>query len=536
MPVYKESLEDVIIPTIESVKKATTTFERQGGRVNIIVCDDGLQLVTEDEKRRRMKFYTDNNLAYVARPPHGQNGFQRRGRFKKAGNLNHCNTLSLRVEEIMDETRAEVVARLGKTMEWWSETDEKLLYNEALTKALVETEGRSWAQGNIRIGEVILLIDSDTRVPEDCLLDASLELSQCPEVAIIQHLSGVLQVANHFFENGMKFFTDTLQIGISLMVSNGDVAPFVGHNAFLRWAALQECAKVDPYDGQKRIWSESHVSEDFEVSLTVQAKGWTVRWATYSGSEFQEGVSLTAADELSRWQKYAWGCSEIIFNPIRLWPTRGPFTKLFLTFLWSPMPSHSKYSCLAYIISYYALALSWSMSIVNYVLIGVLAITDTFYVTSWEVFFVCTLLFGGLHNLSTIILRYRLKLNSAGNSAVQQFKWLPFFTIFFSGLSFPITASLVCHMLGINMTWGATGKTVEKSNFFLQVPRIWAKFKWQITLSVTVLAGMIVSTTKVIPMAYRVSNLEAIIPLSLAYSAHLLWPFALDPYFTTFSF
>ena len=75
----------------------------------------------------------------------------------------------------------------------------------------------------------------------------------------------------------MAFSTNSLQLGISLMVASGDVAPFVDHNAFLRWAALQECAKVEPYDGRRRIWSESHVSEDFEVSLSVQAKGWTVR-------------------------------------------------------------------------------------------------------------------------------------------------------------------------------------------------------------------------------------------------------------------
>lgn len=34
------------------------------------------------------------------------------------------------------------------------------------------------------------------------------------------------------------------------------------------------------------------------------------RWATYSNGEFKEGVSLTVDDELNRWQKYAYGCSE----------------------------------------------------------------------------------------------------------------------------------------------------------------------------------------------------------------------------------
>jgi len=34
-------------------------------------------------------------------------------------------------------------------------------------------------------GEVILLVDSDTRVPEDCFMDAALEMQQNPNVAIM---------------------------------------------------------------------------------------------------------------------------------------------------------------------------------------------------------------------------------------------------------------------------------------------------------------------------------------------------------------
>jgi membrane glycosyltransferase len=90
------------------------------------------------------------------------------------------------------------------------------------------------------------------------------------------------------------------------------VAPFVGHNAFLRWSALQECAQVDQEDGIARVWSESHVSEDFEVALNLQSQGWTLRWATYSNMQFEEGVSLSAIDELARWQKYSYGCSYVL--------------------------------------------------------------------------------------------------------------------------------------------------------------------------------------------------------------------------------
>jgi hypothetical protein len=151
LPVYKESLEDVIMPTLESVQRATTVFERQGGAVNVIVCDDGLQLLDEEDRARRIKFYTDHNVGYVARPPHGVDGFERRGRFKKAGNLNHCNALSLGVEDIMDEMRVGAEIATGQGPEYWTELDERELYDTAFARALEEADSKTWAQGNIRM-------------------------------------------------------------------------------------------------------------------------------------------------------------------------------------------------------------------------------------------------------------------------------------------------------------------------------------------------------------------------------------------------
>jgi Glycosyl transferase family group 2 len=52
--------------------------------------------------------------------------------------------------------------------------------------------------------------------------------------------------------------------------ANGEVAPFVGHNAFLRWSALQDAQFVDPADDVSKIWSESNVSEDFDMALRLQ--------------------------------------------------------------------------------------------------------------------------------------------------------------------------------------------------------------------------------------------------------------------------
>lgn len=205
-------------------------YERQGGSAGIIICDDGLQLLSVPEANERRRFYFDNNIAYVSRPGHNVDGFIRKGRFKKAGNMNYANALSLRIEEILDELRPASQA-LHESDHFWSDNDENELYETALAQALEEKKGEAWASGNLRMGAILLIIDSDTRVPEDCFADAVSEMAESPEVAIIQHASGVMQVAHHFFENGVAHFTRGIQTAISYCCASGEVAPFVGHNA-----------------------------------------------------------------------------------------------------------------------------------------------------------------------------------------------------------------------------------------------------------------------------------------------------------------
>jgi len=122
-----------------------------------------------------------------------------------------------------------------------------------------------------------------------------------------------MQVANHYFENGITHFTRRINKCISLGCANGEVAPFVGHNAFLRWSGMQDASFIDPADNKRKIWSEANVSEDFDMALRLLLKGYNLRWATYSNGGFKEGVSLTVVDELARWQKYAYGGSCSLF-------------------------------------------------------------------------------------------------------------------------------------------------------------------------------------------------------------------------------
>jgi hypothetical protein len=64
-----------------------------------------------------------------------------------------------------------------------------------------------------------------------------------------------------------------------------------------------------------------------------------------------------------------------------------------------------------------------------------------------------------------------------------------FFFVFFSGLSFPCAQSLLCHLFSINMSWTSTSKTVEKSNFFYQVPKILKRFWPQLSMGMVVIVS-----------------------------------------------
>ncbi|KAI0808303.1 glycosyl transferase family group 2-domain-containing protein [Fomes fomentarius] len=538
MPVYKESLTETIAPSVYHLKKAMQTYARQGGTSSIFINEDGMQLLSEEEREARVAFYADHNIGWVARPPHSSapDGYKRAGRFKKASNMNYGLALSLKLEKHLMALEASGAP----------DSSEEPLEDRALELAIEEAyeeSGQRWrpwaANGrSIRVGEIVLIVDSDTVVPEDCLRDAARELAECPDVAIIQHESDVMQVAHHYFENGIAHFTRRINKCISVGCSNGEVAPFVGHNAFLRWSALQDAAFVDPADGKTKIWSESNVSEDFDMALRLQLSGYIIRWATYSQGGFKEGVSLTCDDELNRWQKYAYGCNELIFNPLIDWWRLGPITKQLRTFVWSSAPVHYKISMMAYMFSYYGLAASSFLSVLNYFLLGWSVDVDGFYEHSFEIWLACTVVFPGAGNIGFTLLEYRLGQRDLFHSFIENVTWIPFFFFFFGGISIHLSQALLAHLFSYNITWGATKKEVERSNFWLEVPKILKRFWIAFVISLAFCAIMVILTTEAVPIGWRIFGWDwaVIVPLALFAGCHIAYPIVLNPWLMIFSY
>lgn len=430
----------------------------------------------------------------------------------------------------------EKLARINRPKAWDTH-DEADAYGQALFDVLEEEQGRAWADGNIRMGDYILLIDSDTRVPEDCLLDACSEMEQSPDVGIMQFSSGVMQVVHTYFENGITFFTNLIYTAIRYTVSNGDVAPFVGHNAILRWSAIQQVSYVDE-DGYEKFWSESHVSEDFDMSLRLQVNGYIIRLAAWAGEGFKEGVSLTVYDELARWEKYAYGCNELLFHPIRFWLIRGPFTPLFRKFLFSNIRFTSKITVISYIGTYYAIGAAWIMTTANYFAMGWFnGYLDKYYIDSWKVWFSILIVFNGLGNLSLAVMRYRIGDKRFFEALWENVKWIPMLAIFLGGLSLHVSQALVAHMFEIDMTWGATSKEAEWSNFFVEVPRVLKRFKWSMAFALFGIIIMIVfAVAPFIPWSWNITSFVAIVPMCTVTVSHLLMPIVLNPALMTFTF
>ncbi|KAK6192882.1 hypothetical protein LQW54_013018 [Pestalotiopsis sp. IQ-011] len=532
MPVYKEGLSAVIKPTIASVKQAISTYEMQGGTANVFINDDGMQLITEEQAEARREFYEENNIGWVSRPKHnpkpaeGESVFLRRGKFKKASNMNYALMVSNRVEDKLLQ-----VSRTAT----WSQDDETAAYEQCLNEVIQEDEGRTWAEGNIRVGDYILIIDSDTRVPGDCLLDAVSEMEQSPEVAILQFTSGVMKVSTSFFESGVTWFTQLIYSAITFCVANGDACPFVGHNAMLRWSAIQDAVAYQDEDGYEKYWSESHVSEDFEISMQLQCAGYTLRFAGYTGDGFQEGVSLTVYDELARWEKYAYGCNELLFHPLRYWITRGPFTPLFRRFIGSSIALPKKLTILAYIGTYYAIGAAWPLTVLNYFISGwFFGLLDKFYLDSFAIYVSIIVVFTAFGNFSLAILRYRLNEQGLLAAFWNNIKWIPMFTIFLGGIQLHVSQALLSHFFGIEMNWGATAKEIEDINFVEEIPRLLKRFKGTF-IFVVLMTALMVCGAFVLPYQWRIRDFAAIWPLGSCTITHFLLPVALNPALMVFA-
>jgi hypothetical protein len=74
-------------------------------------------------------------------------------------------------------------------------------------------------------------------------------------------------------------------------------------------------------------------------------------------------------------------------------------------------------------------------------------------------------------------MRYRGDQISFFGCLLETFKWMFLLAIFLGGLSLHVSQAIPSHMFEIDMTWGATSKEAEFSNFWIEVPRVIKKVR-----------------------------------------------------------
>jgi len=163
---------------------------------------------------------------------------------------------------------------------------------------------------------------------------------------------------------------------------------------------------------------------------------------------------------------------------------------------------------------------------------------DNFYRHSFEIWLATSVVFFGSGTVGFTLLEYRLGYKELVWALLENIKWIPFFFFFFGGLAIPISLSILAHMFSYNITWGATVKEVQKSNFFKEVPKILKKYWFSMGASWALVAGMIILSTPLVPIAWRVdgSAWGVIFPLASVAGCHILFPIVLNPWLMIFQY
>lgn len=453
LPVYKEDLENTIKPTIISaIEQSNRYMLETGSMCNIIVCDDGLNLINENDKMERIQFYKSYNIGYTARPHTSK--LKRMGRFKKAGNLNFSMNYSEFAYRKMNNYTNENIVIIDPLMIEF----EKMIELGAIF------------DGNILYGSYIFLIDSDTRLPElsstenGCLKRMVKDIMFDGEenVLYIQCFTGPYLSIKSLSEKCVFHFTCHIYNGILVGTSLNLMAPLVGHNALLNVKLLDAIAKTNVDTKFKYFWDEDRISEDFDCMMRGCEKGYIGRYLTSSGV-FLEGISFNYMTEYFKVSKFACGAAELTFNPVSLWFKKGGgfFSPDIVAFvLCEEIEWYNKISILAYILNFIAIAQAHISMFFNLIFFQELFSVLPYGLLPVNLMWEGMIVWGLLNTVINVIFSKKVHFNTK-IIIVQQFRELFFTSSLYGSLSVRFSIMYITHLFNLNITFGSTQKNDE---------------------------------------------------------------------------
>lgn len=522
IPIYKEDFDTVIKPTLKSAmlcRKYYDCHPEHNITVNIFVNDDGLQVIDDADVQKRISFYNKYNIGYTARPRFG-----RAGKFKKASNMNfglEVSRLFMKYNKQFTKKESLVLTRFN--------------YEENNIHTLIGND--------ISIGDYILLLDSDTRIPINCLHNVVREFILYPTLGYTQHLVYPMVVTNTYWERFIAHFTTLIyDLAIPISVAGGDVSPLVGHCAVLRSSALWKLS-VDEDGKPRKIWSENNVSEDFKLFMDLTSHGYYGRYITYTSNveteyfekhNFMEGISLEYIDELAKFKKYGYGTCEMLFNPFKDWCKLGPIGKPIIEYCSSNVEFTSKLGIVSYLFTYIAISLGLPLSYINYFLYGWFPEYIDTKIPPVYIAIQVSLLFSGLGTLANSLFKARILRKDAVNVLWYNLLQIPFYFLFFGSLSYHLVHMMVEFFIGReNISWGSTRKEIsyfsQKDAFISTI----MDFKYMYTFFTLTIIMVIILNSSAVPEKWRITDYQAMYPILTTCVAHIIGPIVLNPYIMT---
>ena len=461
LPVYKEDLENTIKPTIISaIQQANRYMLETNSMCNIIVCDDGLNLLNDDDKQKRIHFYTSHNVGYTARPHTSK--LKRVGRFKKAGNLNFSMNYSNIAYSKMNNNYDNYIDN--------DPNEDTEINNPLMIEFQKMLELGAIFGGNILYGSYIFLIDSDTRLPElsffenGCLKKMIKDIMFDGENTILymQCFTGPYLSIKSLSEKCVFNFTCHIYNGILVSTSLNLMAPLVGHNALLNVKLLDKIAKINSDTQFKYFWDEERISEDFDCMMRGCEKGYIGRYITSSGI-FLEGISFNYMTEYFKVSKFACGAAELTFNPISLWFTKGGgvFSPDIIGFLFcKEIEWYNKISILAYILNFIAIAQAHIAMFYNLIFFHFLYNVLPFVLLPINLMWEGMIVWGLINTIINVIFSKRVNFDTK-TIIVQQFRELFFTSSLYGSLSVRFSIMYITHLFNLNIHFGSTQKNDE---------------------------------------------------------------------------
>ncbi|KAJ7698904.1 hypothetical protein B0H17DRAFT_1196494 [Mycena rosella] len=158
----------------------------------------------------------------------------------------------------------------------------------------------------------------------------------------------------------------------------------------------------------------------------------------------------------------------------------------------------------SHMFSYYGIAASAVLSILNYLLSGFVVNADGFYMHSFKICLVCMVVFPGMGNTGYTLLECHLGHRSIFTTLIENMTWRAH------------TAVFVHHDLG------ATTKEVEQSNFWIEVLHIWKCFRLMFCITLITIAGMIILAMPTVAPMWQIPG-TVILPLVIVMGGHILF-------------